>query len=347
MADDCLKHFHLCIAGTLQSIGPSHSEVIQVILDCSQGSGVIIGPKSGQGYTITHIIPDSVADHAGCIQVGDRLLSINKLYNLDATTIRQILGDHHAGNKTGTLTQYQQVSSPYWVELEIEFDMSDSVIPSQGVFNVKLPKTNKTGLGITVNGTSHGTFVISEVKQGSPAHRIGSLRPGDVLLAVDAQPLQHFNVDALLKDRSKEFTTLTINRHSLPDFLFDTQHRCNAIYANSPNTNTLKNDYNIYSSAMTVNNKYMDDKEGLRISSKPPVGIGHLIKAQSCQPDYCNTDDSAELRHLRRPFLCKGSEPPMGRSAPAIKENTNSMTTEIADEVYNDLESYDLDYRQR
>lgn len=287
-----------------------------------------------------------MADHAGCIQAGDRLLSINKLYNLDATTIRQILGDHHTGSKTGTLTQYQQVSSPYWVELEIEFDMSDSVIPSQGVFNVKLPKTNKTGLGITVNGTSHGTFVLSEVKQGSPAHRIGSLRPGDVLLAVDAQPLQHYNVDALLKDRSKDFTTLTINRHSLPDFLFDAQQRCNVIYSNSPNTK-LKNDYNIYSSAMAVN-KYMDDKESIRILSKPPIGMGHMIKAQSCQPDYCNTDDNGESRQMRRPFLCKGSEPPcMGRSTATIKENTNSMTTEIADEMYNDLEPYDLDYRQR
>lgn len=337
-----------CILGTLHaSIGPSHSEIIQVILDCSQGSGLVIGPKSGQGYTITHIIPDSVADHAGCIQAGDRLLSINKLYNLDATTIRQILGDHLTGSKTGTLTQYQQVSSPYWVELEIEFDMSDSVIPSQGVFNVKLPKTNKTGLGITVNGTSHGTFVISEVKQGSPAHRIGSLRPGDVLLAVDAQPLQHYNVDALLKDRSKDFTTLTINRHSLPDFLFDAQQRCNVIYSNSPNTNTLKNDYNIYSSAMAVN-KYMDDKEGIRVMSKPPIGLGHMIKAQSCQPDYCNTEDNGDSRQIRRPFLCKGSEQPcVGRSTAAIKENTNSMTTEIADEMYNDLEPYDLDYRQR
>lgn len=311
----------------------------------------------GQGYTITHIIPDSVADHAGCIQVGDRLLSINKLYNLDATTIRQILGDHHTSNKTGTLTQYQQVTSPYWVELEIEFDMSDSVIPSQGVFNVKLPKLNKSGLGITVNGTNHGSFVISEVKQGSPAHRIGSLRSGDILLAVDGQPLQHYNVDALLKDRSKDFTTLTINRNSLPDFLFDAQQRCNAIYSNSPNTNTMKNDYNIYSSATAVN-KYMDEKDTMRVINKPPIGLNHMMKAQSCQPDYCNAEQNDDSRQstptinvssqMRRPFLCKGSEPPCGgRSASAAKENTHSMTTEVADEMYHDLDPYDLDYRQR
>ena len=111
--------------------------------------------------SITHLLPDSVADQSGCIQIGDRLLSINKLYNLDATTIRQILGDLHNGGAAN-----YNAPGPYWVELEIEFDMADSVIPSSGVFNVKLAKSNRHGLGITVNGTSHGTFVIAEVKCG-------------------------------------------------------------------------------------------------------------------------------------------------------------------------------------
>lgn len=139
------------------------------MLDCSQGSGIKIGSKIGQGYTITQIDPDSAADRSGCIQIGDRLLSINKLYNLDANTIRQILGDNSAMNN-------YQIPNPYWVEIEIEFDIFDSVIASQGVFNVKLAKVNKSGLGITVNSTSHGTFVISEVKRGSPAHRTGMMQ---------------------------------------------------------------------------------------------------------------------------------------------------------------------------
>lgn len=140
------------------------------MLDCSQGSGIKIGSKVGQGYTITQINSDSAADRCGCIQIGDRLLSINKLYNLDANTVRQILGDN--GNNNNAMNNYQ-IPNPYWVEIEIEFDIFDSVIASQGVFNVKLAKVNKSGLGITVNSTSHGTFVISEVKRGSPAHRTG------------------------------------------------------------------------------------------------------------------------------------------------------------------------------
>lgn len=86
-----------------------------MMLDCSQGSGLIIGPKIATGYTITQIIPGSVAEHSGCIQVGDRLLSINKLYNLDANTIRQILGDNGSNSNS-----HYQIPNPYWVELEIE-----------------------------------------------------------------------------------------------------------------------------------------------------------------------------------------------------------------------------------
>lgn len=315
-----------------------HAETTQVLLDCSEGSGIVIGTKVGQGYTITEIIADSVADQSGCIQIGDRLLSINKLYNLDANTIRQILGDNNAMNN-------YNMPSPYWVELEIEFDMFDSVIPSQGVFNVKLAKISKSGLGITVNATAHGTFIISEVKRGSPAHRTGSLRAGDILLAVDNQQLQHFNVDALLKDSTKDVTTLTINRNTLPDFLFDAQQRCNGIYSNG--SGSSKNDFNIYGSG-TVG-KYLDGKS---VTFDKSI-LNHSMKAQSCQPDYFSMKDHDSSRQstpaatqLRRPFLCKGSEPPcFGRSA--ANENTNSITTEMADEEYNENTPYDLDYRQR
>lgn len=314
------------------------------MLDCSQGSGVMIGTKIGQGYSITHIIPDSAADRSGCIQVGDRLLSINKLYNLDANTIRQILGDN--GNSSSAINNYQ-VPSPYWVELEIEFDMFDSVIPSQGVFNVKLAKVNKSGLGITVNATSHGSFIISEVKRGSPAHRTGSLRAGDILLAVDSQQLQHYNVDALLKDPTKEFTTLTINRNSLPDFLFDAQQRFNGIYSNG--SGSSKNDFNIYGSG-TVS-KYLDGKN---VTFDKMATLGNGIKSKSCQPDYFHLKDQDKSRQstpftsatMRHPFLCKNSEPPcLNRNT--TNENTNSITTELAEEEYNNDVPYDLDYRER
>lgn len=240
------------------------SESIQLVLDCSLGSGLCLTPmpqsKSNDRlvYQIIQIVPDSVADRSGCIQKGDRLLAVNKLYNLELQTVRQLLGDIKNPNQLVGGGQ----ASANWVELEVEFDMFDSVIPSSGVFNVKLAKNGASGLGITVNATNDGkgstssvnngggggglvgsngnpTFVITDVKPGSPAHRTGSLRAGDVLLAVDSYQLTHFNVEALLKDCQGDFTTLTIKRTSLPDFLFDTQQRnVTPIYTNATVVNT-------------------------------------------------------------------------------------------------------------
>lgn len=320
-----------------------HAETAHVMLDCSHGSGIVIGTKIGQGYSIAHIVPDSAADRSGCIQIGDRLLSINKLYNLDANTIRQILGDNGGSNNA------INSPSPYWVELEIEFDMFDSVIPSQGVFNVKLAKVNKSELGITVNATSHGSFIISEVKRGSPAHRTGSLRAGDILLAVDSQQLQHYNVDALLKEHTKEFTTLTINRNSLPDFLFDAQQRFNGIYSNG--SGSSKNDYNIYGSG-TVG-KYLDGKN---VTFDKMSTMNNAIKAKSCQPDYYHAKDQDKSRQstpfgsatMRHPFLCKTNEPPcLSRNVANDNTNTNCLTTELAEDEFNNSVPYDIDYRER
>lgn len=97
-----------------------------------------------------------------------------------------------------------------------------------------VPKDQYLILTFTLtSGSPHGAFIITDVKPGSPAHRTGSLRSGDILLAVDSHPIQHFNVDILLKENKNECITLTVKRNSLPDYLFDGQSRQNAAtYAN-------------------------------------------------------------------------------------------------------------------
>uniref|UniRef100_A0A182IZY9 PDZ domain-containing protein n=1 Tax=Anopheles atroparvus TaxID=41427 RepID=A0A182IZY9_ANOAO len=210
--------------GLLHSaVGLCKVERIHIILDCSQGSGICLGPKTacGRGFVIAQILPDSVAERSGCLQKGDRIVAVNKMCNLDANAARQILGDF--GPVTAANHYHNQPQTSNWVELEIEFDMADAVVPSSGVFNIKLLKQSKCGLGITVNGNAHGSFVIAEVKPGSAAHRTGSLRAGDLLMAVDGRPLQHYNLDLLLKESKNDCITLTVKRNSLPDFLFDAQ----------------------------------------------------------------------------------------------------------------------------
>lgn len=246
-------------------MGPmTRTERINVVLDCTHGSGVCLGvssQQSGGAFVVTKVLHESVADRSGCIQKGDRIVSVNKLYNLDIQLIRQILRD------TPTMFQQQQnlQGTTHWVELEIEFDtiVDDS---ARGIFNIKLLKTSRTsGLGVTVNGetrnlvnifttctqhqltgSSHGAFVVTDIKPGSPAHR-ASVKVGDLVLAIDSHPIQHFNVDILLKENKNDCVTLTVRRNSIADYLYDTQSRQNAVtYANfDPTANNFGNYNNL------------------------------------------------------------------------------------------------------
>lgn len=129
----------------------TRTERIQVVLDCTHGSGLCLSmnPQTGNGFVVTKIINDSVADRSGCIQKGDRIVSVNKLYNLDIHLIRQIMRDTPTG-----FHQPQSVSgNTHWVELEIEFEMTIGDDSARGIFNIKLMKGSRNaGLGVTVNG---------------------------------------------------------------------------------------------------------------------------------------------------------------------------------------------------
>lgn len=298
------------------------SESIQLVLDCSQGSGLCLAPIPSSKtndrlvYQIVQIVKDSVADRSGCIQKGDRLMAVNKLYNLDLQTVRQLLGDRILHDQ---LVNGQ--TSANWVELEVEFDMFDSVIPSSGVFNVKLARNGSNGLGITVNATNDGkgsstsvnnsnggsgngnpTFVITDVKPGSPAHRTGSLRAGDVLLAVDSYQLQHYNVDSLLKDSKGDFTMLTIKRTSLPDFLFDTQQRnTNPIYSNAVPGGTVVTTKSCSEPRLDLPRPSMEKiiQQHQQQQNQQPLDIYQPLELES--PSYSYVPHP--MTQLRRPYI--------------------------------------------
>lgn len=322
-------------------LGLCRAESFPVLLDCSHGAGIILSETvSGSGgsgaVAIAQIVPDSVADRSGCIQAGDRIVAINKMYSLDAAAMRQLLegGSSRNGASNGTPAN--------WLELEIEFDMPDAVVPASGVFSVKLLRAGKCGLGLSVSGSSHGGLVISDVKMGSPAHRSGSLRSGDILLAVDQHPVQHFNVDALLKEEgrsqnpshsSSDFTTLTIKRIVLPDFL----PMSSPIYSNCPASGinlgmgmgvSASTDHDLYSSAYVTAGKYADCVS---------------LKSRTPQPDYFRVPsmDDASLQSVQ---LRSGSGSNGGNQAAnswstgvnsrsyVAPPNTQSLTTELPEE---------------
>ncbi|KAH8409109.1 hypothetical protein KR009_007609 [Drosophila setifemur] len=325
-------------------LGLCRAESFPVLLDCSHGAGIVLadgvggggggGGSAGGAVAIAQILADSVADRSGCIQVGDRIVAINKMYSLDAASMRQILEGGVAA-RTNAPSSNGNSAPANWLELEIEFDMPDAVVPSSGVFSVKLPRAGKCGLGLSVSGSSHGGLVVSDVKMGSPAHRSGSLRVGDILLAVDQHPVQHFNVDALLKEEgrpshgSSDFTTLTIKRVVLPDFL----PISSPIYSNCPASGLTMGlgvglglgsggDHDLYSSAYVTSGKYADCVS---------------LKSRTPQPDYFRVPsmDDASLQSVQmRSGSGSGGQVngwPNSRSYVA-PQNTQSLTTELPEE---------------
>ncbi|XP_057212069.1 glutamate receptor-interacting protein 2a isoform X2 [Triplophysa rosa] len=185
---------HLSLASSTVGAGGQvvHIETSEVVLRGDPLIGFGIQLQGGVFATeplsapacIRFIEPDTPAERCGVLQVGDRLLSINGIPTEDGTLeeANQLLRDAALANK---------------VTLEVEFEVAESVIPSSGTFQVKMPKRRGVELGITISASKKPgkPLIISEIQKGSIAHRIGTLEPGDRLLAIDNVRLDNCGMD--------------------------------------------------------------------------------------------------------------------------------------------------------
>ncbi|XP_044737427.1 glutamate receptor-interacting protein 1-like isoform X2 [Chrysoperla carnea] len=192
-------------------LGVCHRETLNVTL-CSEGNGfgLSVGTELAPGeeeasIVVTDIETNSVADRCGCLQIGDRLLSINCQPNL---TLQEINTIFERGYDPKLMAK---------LELQVEIDVVDSIIPSSGVFTVKIARQT-TGLGITITASKNNPndpFIISDIRRGSIAHRIGTLHVGDRLLAIDNQNLDHQSLETafeILQSNHNEIVTLQVEK---------------------------------------------------------------------------------------------------------------------------------------
>ncbi|XP_071810478.1 glutamate receptor-interacting protein 1-like isoform X1 [Asterias amurensis] len=184
----------LSLASTINGMGTTaqvcRSDTVEVTLysrSCDFGfnlqGGVFTTEILGSPAVIGFIEPGGKADKCGIMQAGDRILTINNRYT-DEVTLEEA---NQLLRESG-----QQCT------LLLEFDVAESVVPSSGVFSVKLPIADQ-GLGITLSAPKNrkpgDALLISDVKKGSVAHRTGTLEPGDHLLAIDDIHLETFSVE--------------------------------------------------------------------------------------------------------------------------------------------------------
>ncbi|XP_050718658.1 glutamate receptor-interacting protein 2-like isoform X3 [Eriocheir sinensis] len=176
--------------GSAGGAGVCHQECLTVTLVVEgRGYGLVLRPPPHPADpdtalpVVAAMDPGGPADKCSVMCVGDRIMGVN--------------GRSVSGLGVSEVTQMIANSRPT-VTLDLEFDVADSVVPSSGTFAVKLAKRHN-GLGITLTVSRRAgagePLLISEVVRGSPAHRSGTMQPGDRLLAIDSTRLEHLTLD--------------------------------------------------------------------------------------------------------------------------------------------------------
>uniref|UniRef100_A0A914UK45 PDZ domain-containing protein n=2 Tax=Plectus sambesii TaxID=2011161 RepID=A0A914UK45_9BILA len=151
---------------------------------------------------ISYIERGSPSEKSGVLQVGDRVLAIN---------------DYCTANGTAEEANYilRKATSP--LTLTVEFDVIETVLPTSGVFTVKLAKRGNN-LGIVARSETDGQkgepVIISDIRTGSVAHRCGSIQPGDRLIAIDNIPLDSCTVEEAMRllQRSADIVKLRVKK---------------------------------------------------------------------------------------------------------------------------------------
>ncbi|KAJ0180144.1 hypothetical protein K1T71_004735 [Dendrolimus kikuchii] len=196
------------------AMGLSRSESLNIQLEVPPGQscGLAVHEENAV-LVISHVAAQSPAYRSGCLQIRDRVMSINGHENLTVDVANEILQRRNDSH------------NPKYLTLNVEFIMPNTIEASSGVFNVKLAKTT-AGLGVTITGckqkllSNEEPMVISDIKPGSVAHRSGALAPGDQLLAINGQPLHNLSLDTafnILQNSPEDIITLKIRKRDLTE----------------------------------------------------------------------------------------------------------------------------------
>nr|QQY02593.1 glutamate receptor-interacting protein 1 [Cryptocotyle lingua] len=197
------------------------SEEVEVCLepDDTLGYGFTLC-AAGQGSTqdsqlIRFPVVDRVdiggsAYKSGVIQEGDRVITINGHSTLNRTV-------EELNNEFLTPEAAQRRMS-LRLTLVTQYSVADTVVPSAGVFDVKLVR-RAANLGINLQASikkqEGQPLLISKVIPGSVASRSGSINPGDILLAVNGVSLSSCSLAEairLLQSPTEEIVTLRVQK---------------------------------------------------------------------------------------------------------------------------------------
>ncbi|XP_065313124.1 uncharacterized protein LOC135922633 isoform X2 [Gordionus sp. m RMFG-2023] len=185
----------------------SHIENIEIIIKFdSHGLGIALQNKmyndiTGNYFTfISNIDPLSVSERSGVLQVGDKIIEVNrrKIDNVPAQKVAEWI--------TNSSKVYDN-SHMKLCRLKIEFKVLESITLTSGVFVVQIAKRLNSDIGLKLMSPFSRKFgeplVISEVKRASPAYRSGVIKVGDKCLEINGNDVTNHT----LKDATELLNT--------------------------------------------------------------------------------------------------------------------------------------------
>ncbi|GAA47767.1 glutamate receptor-interacting protein 2, partial [Clonorchis sinensis] len=197
------------------------SEEVEVCLepDESLGYGFTLCAAGQSSLQDSQLIRFPVVDRvdiggsaykSGVIQEGDRVITINGLSTLNRT-VEELTNEFLTPEAAQTRLSLR-------LTLVTQYSVADTVVPSSGVFDVKLVR-RAANLGINLQASikkqEGQPLLISKVIPGSVASRSGSINPGDILLAVNGVALSSCTLSEairLLQSPTEEIVTLRVQK---------------------------------------------------------------------------------------------------------------------------------------
>ncbi|KAI6647031.1 DLG [Oopsacas minuta] len=186
--------------GSLPPVSPLHKPIeasmgyydFDIVInkgDSELGISLSAGIGQEQGVLISNIAPGSAADRFEDIRIGDRILEVNRVSFL-------------------TISQQTAVNTLNSITGDIELVLRRNLITREGERKITVVPLNKLNgsLGFTIKGgtdaqliSEHDGIFISKVFKKGAAEKTGQLSPGDRIISVNGNNIEHVTHDEAVR----------------------------------------------------------------------------------------------------------------------------------------------------
>ncbi|KER21307.1 hypothetical protein T265_10336 [Opisthorchis viverrini] len=304
---------------------------------CAAGQGSLQDSQLIRFPVVDRVDIGGSAYKSGVIQEGDRVITINGLSTLNRT-VEELTNEFLTPEAAQTRLSLR-------LTLVTQYSVADTVVPSSGVFDVKLVR-RAANLGINLQASikkqEGQPLLISKVIPGSVASRSGSINPGDILLAVNGVSLSSCTLSEairLLQSPTEEIVTLRVQKIGASP---PSPRSENLLVRSSPDASTLF--------TRAIRYRRSDSVPESELTKSFSIHCRDLILKQKCEKESHSHEKESEESNIsqrqksgrsRVPFIYRaeqvGTDPSTSSGqdevqTPTVKTATRSRPTSSSNE---------------